>query len=242
MPLYFAPERGSPQVRASATLIEYKNEKYLVTAGHVSKLEDEFGPPFIPVRQAAEPDKSAITQFATFQTMTTRDEGAFQLDIKFLHLLDEPLYFPTFSSFLTETDFGDDALAEYFFVVGFAASKNKRPKNIPAGRTIKKPSSTMLHVERHPNGRRILDGLGYHRDNHIVVSYNGRYQQGAQQIHGPKPHGISGGALYGIKKTASGLEAFLCGIATEYRKGQQAMICTSLRLVLGLLQPYRNTR
>ncbi len=241
VPLLFAAENQSPQAMGSAVLLEKDSEHYLVSAAHNYKLIQEFGSPYLVVRRSSDPEYSAIARFDNFSCVISDDHGREQVDLLFSHFLkEESAHFPTFAAFVSEEDFGEERDADFFYVVGFAASRNKRPKHVLKGQTIKTYSSTSLHCDRHPNEGKILDALGYNPNNHIVVSFNRRScSRNGIKIFAPDPHGISGGALFGIKKTKTGYRGFLCGIAMEYLDTKGAIVCTKLSVLLDGLYPHR---
>lgn len=237
MPLWFKEnENHSPQVGATATLLRQNGESYLITAGHVGKDQiSELGLPFVATKDGT------ISSFQRWTAFRTNDEADFQPDIEFLHLLDEPKSLAEFLNWAEPEQDSDSEHYDYFFAVGFAASRNKRPKQITSGMPLKTPSSTILTCKEHPHKDAVLEALGYSSENHVVVSFQRRsYQKDGVKAFAPQPHGMSGGALIGIRESEQGKTAHLCGILTDYHENRAAIVATKVSLVRRMLHPYRN--
>jgi hypothetical protein len=229
-------EHHAPQVSASATLLRDAGESYLVTAGHVrERLIQPFGLPFVATKDWS------IAQFQYWRAFRSYDRGAFNPDIEYIHLIDEPQSLADFLKWAEPTTDSDEMSYDYYFAIGFAATRNKRPKLVAPGMTLKKPSATHLKCPVHKHGKRVLRELGYNEANHIVVSYQRRsYSKDGQKITAPHPAGMSGGALMGIRESDGFKRVHLCGILTEYIENRAAIVATKIGLVRRMLQPYRH--
>ena len=156
-------------------------------------------------------------------------------------MLDEPKSLAQFLKWAEPEQDSDGDPYDHFFAIGFAATRNKRPKHVTSGMTLKIPSSTILTCKEHPHKDRVLEALGYQPENHEVVSFQRRsYQKEGVKVFAPHPHGMSGGALFGIRETDEGRTVHLCGILTDYLENRAAIVATKIGLVRHLLHPYRN--
>jgi hypothetical protein len=227
VPILCSEDRHTFDVIGSSVLVEFNENKYLISAAHVFKNENLIY--YFPGIQNLVPLLGPSIQM----TSNFKED---RHDIKIISISDKLFEeFKTFNPIKVRESDAKRILEPETNVVlfGFPNSRNRKFR-----RYIKKFSIQALTNTTADNNWYILEG--YDTSLHILIHYNKRINFTADniQVDFPDPHGISGGGIWKLflqKNYLNSKNNYLVGIVIEKSKNHKFIVGIKLEYVIKAL-------
>ncbi len=216
-PIFDVNEKLEAELLGSAVLIEVVDEKFLCTAGHV-----------------IEGNKSSTLYFdapSRFEILEGEFYRSADHDVAVLQLtLEQAEAFQKYT-FLNEEEIASQhqvEACEYVEFIGYPETKNRKIygenkiKGLVQSNGCTVIEATETRVRLNFNRKRNLDA------------------KSKQLVKAPDPHGMSGGAMFGVPSNSDTVEGnpqpHLIGISTDWPKEKLEVYGTSISIVLAIIR------
>lgn len=237
--IYGSTDKGRPVHIGSCVVIEYRDEKYLITAAHV--LDNN---KYTALYVSGEFETILITGKAFITRAPDGDRKDDIIDFAIIHINDDMLESMGDLHYITEGEMELRSISGRYqccLALGYPNSKNK----YKAHRGNSLNESSFVYTAYLEHNADIYQKTGTNPDHHYLLGYSNKHliNESEEIVSSVSAKGVSGGGLFLIERATDPVcfkpntssSGKLIGILIEYRKNQRILIYTKLSIIMKTL-------